>query len=339
MGQYTSRVNLYLPGGGSSGLITPDEEADIDKLNENFKKIDLALGTYFCLSTTHPATPFDGQQIYETDTHKFLIWNSSSSTWVDPSTAVPYATDGEAIAGTLTDKAVNPHGLKATVDDRLENSYRIRQTLYYTSSGTFAKATYPWLRALKVKLVGGGGAGGGVPGGGSGNAVGTGGGGGGYAESFITDITGLSSPETVTVGAGGIGANNSNGGNGGTSSFGALVAATGGEGGYKKIKDSYAVYVRPGYGGAGTAGDLQITGQGGTVGNASASLGAAGSGGSSMLGGGAAPDATGSGSGQLDGKDGGNYGGGGSGAWAAGSYGPKKGGNGAPGIVIVELYE
>lgn len=115
MGQYTSRVNLYLPGGGSSGLITPDEEADIDKLNENFKKIDLALGTYFCLSTTHPAMPFDGQQIYETDTHKFLIWDSSSSTWVDPSTVVPYADNTETQAGVLTNKAVTPAGLASLI--------------------------------------------------------------------------------------------------------------------------------------------------------------------------------------------------------------------------------
>jgi hypothetical protein len=40
-------------------------------------------------------------------------------------------------------------------------SYNLVQTLYYTSSGTFTKASYPWLRAIKVKVQGAGGGGGG----------------------------------------------------------------------------------------------------------------------------------------------------------------------------------
>lgn len=40
MGSVLPILGLYQPGGGSSGLITPDEVADIDRLNENFKKID-----------------------------------------------------------------------------------------------------------------------------------------------------------------------------------------------------------------------------------------------------------------------------------------------------------
>ena len=35
-------------------------------------------------------------------------------------------------------------------------------TVYFTSSGTFTKATYPWLRAIRVKCQGAGGGGGGV---------------------------------------------------------------------------------------------------------------------------------------------------------------------------------
>lgn len=37
-----------------------------------------------CTSTTRPATPYEGQVIYETDTDRVLVWNASS--WVMPNT-------------------------------------------------------------------------------------------------------------------------------------------------------------------------------------------------------------------------------------------------------------
>lgn len=40
MPAFTSFLNLYKPGGGSSGAIVPDEVADIDRLNANFDAID-----------------------------------------------------------------------------------------------------------------------------------------------------------------------------------------------------------------------------------------------------------------------------------------------------------
>jgi hypothetical protein len=40
MPQFTSHLNLAKPGGGSSGLILPDETQDIDVLNANSDKID-----------------------------------------------------------------------------------------------------------------------------------------------------------------------------------------------------------------------------------------------------------------------------------------------------------
>lgn len=110
----------------------------------------------------------------------------------------------------------------------------LQQVLYFTSSGTFTKATYPWLRAIRVRCQGAGGGGGGVGTIGSGQVVmskpGTG---GVYAESFITDIAGLPASVTVTRGAGGSGgsAGNNAGASGGSSSFGSLVVATGGFGG------------------------------------------------------------------------------------------------------------
>ena len=37
-----------------------------------------------CTSSTRPASPYEGQVIYETDTDRVLVWNNSA--WVDPST-------------------------------------------------------------------------------------------------------------------------------------------------------------------------------------------------------------------------------------------------------------
>lgn len=81
MGQTTSRLGLYLPGGGSTGTITPDEAADIDKINDNMSKIDAAAGATICTSGTRPASPYNGKLIFETDTLQVRVWNAGTSTW------------------------------------------------------------------------------------------------------------------------------------------------------------------------------------------------------------------------------------------------------------------
>lgn len=52
----TPNLGLYLPGGGSTGLYTPDEVADIDPLNENFMDIDTAVGGVQALTDTNTHT-------------------------------------------------------------------------------------------------------------------------------------------------------------------------------------------------------------------------------------------------------------------------------------------
>ena len=102
--------------------------------------------------------------------------------------------------------------------DGLAVGYRLVQTVYFTSSGSFAKASYPWLRAIRVRVQAGGGAGGSSSTAtGANHSKGAGGGGGGYAEAFITDVAGLASSVTVTRGAGGSGAS------GGLGGFGPFV--------------------------------------------------------------------------------------------------------------------
>lgn len=199
-------------------------------------------------------------------------------------------------------------------------AYAFVDTVYFTSNGTFSKGNYPWLRAIRVKVQGGGGGGGGVD---AAGAAG-GGGGGGYAESFVTDIAGLSSSVTVTVGAGGAGGSGAVSGSGGSdSSFGALTVGNGGGGG--------GTLGNPGSGDSGS-GDVVFNGDGGGPGGNSDAP--SGKGGGSHLGGGAI-----GGRNQVssNGANGEPYGGGGGGGRRT-SSGSVTGGDGAPGIVIVELY-
>lgn len=232
--------------------------------------------------------------------------------------------DSEATFSALLNKLASSTSTRVGI----KTAYRLSQTVYFTGSGTFSKASYPWLKAVKVRLVGGGAGGASA---GSNNTGSGGGGGGGYAEKFITDITGLASSVTVTVGAGGNGGGSgfNIGSNGGTTSFGSLVVATGGTGG----RGHWEAFASGGSGGIGTAGDLLIGGQGG--GGATIGFGKGGFGGSSQLGGGGAEvvrtDAF-----EANGNAGRNYGGGGSGGGDKSASG--TGGNGANGVVIVELY-
>lgn len=212
----------------------------------------------------------------------------------------------------------------------------LQETLYFTSSGSFAKASYPWLQAVRVRLVGGGGAGGGAGAGGSGHSAGGGGGGGGYAEAMIPVAT-LPASVAVTVGAGAVGIQG-DGPTGGSSSFGSLVAATGGVGGGYFTSNTLMIGAVGGIGGIGTAGSLQIQGAPGGMGSGYATLAHGAEGGSSQMGGGGTGRYTGAGGGSGPGIAGGNYGGGGGGAAVNQSGAANSGGAGAPGIVIVELY-
>jgi hypothetical protein len=141
--------------------------------------------------------------------------------------------------------------------------YQYVESLYLTSSTTFSKATYPWLRAIKVKCQGAGGGGAGsVTTGASQVSHGSGGGGGGYSESFITDITGLASSVTITVGAGGSGGTSGgNASNGGTSSFSSLVIANGGTGGLANTAANLPYITRPTAGAALGTGDFTLKGE------------------------------------------------------------------------------
>jgi len=237
----------------------------------------------------------------------------------------------------------------------LSAGYQYVRTLYITSNATFEKGfalklanpssneATPWLRAIRVRLVGGGGGGGGcATTSASQVAFGGTGGCGGYAESFITDISGLSASVTVTVGSGGTGgsAGANAGGTGGATSFGSAVAANGGLavfGGFGAAATP-PHFVPGSNGNFGTAGQVILSGGAGrfSIGTSVNEILIGGSGSSGIGGntGGRTLFQTGN-----AGATGANYGGGGTGGANCLSQGTARaGGAGAPGIVIVELY-
>lgn len=100
----TTNLDLYLPGGGSTNEWTPDEVADIDPLNNNFKKIDNWAGVVGDRSNRNflfrgPAadigtvpSPQDGDIYQETDGSKRRFVRVSGA-WVAArgEGGVPYA--------------------------------------------------------------------------------------------------------------------------------------------------------------------------------------------------------------------------------------------------------
>jgi hypothetical protein len=226
--------------------------------------------------------------------------------------------------------------------------YRYNSTVYFTSNGTFTKADYPWLRAIRVRVQGGGGGAGGA---GTTTSTewsgGAGGGGGAYSERFFTDIASLDASVTVTVASGGPGGSGAQSGStAGSSSFGASssaweTVAVGGASGSHLPGQPFVGNARPGGAGGNGAsgvGQLRISGGAGEMFQIPATgvTAISGSGGSAHLGGGALGIAQEFGG---NGFAGGQYGGGGSGgANPQNQATTRTGGAGAAGIVIVELY-
>lgn len=102
----TSRLKLYKADPGTG------EPVDVAKLNQSFDKIDTASAASPITATTHPATPFDGQFIRETDTRRLYVWNATQSTWDE--IVVPATKSGITWSMTAT---TDPTHLAALVPD------------------------------------------------------------------------------------------------------------------------------------------------------------------------------------------------------------------------------
>jgi hypothetical protein len=245
----------------------------------------------------------------------------------------PHNTIGLSFAGLLN------QGLNSVSGALTNNAgYSLRQVQYRTASGTFDKALYPWLRAVRVRLVGGGAAGGGAtatPA--NASSKGGGGGGGGYAEQLITDIINMPVSQPFTVGNGGNGVVGGIG-NDGFATFWGSLTGNGGSGGNIPSGGTTdpTVVALGGLGGSGVAGQFAVPGGPGRAGftfNVAEFRGLAGDGGQSVYSSGARGLNVSS-----TGAAAGGFGGGGAGAYGAQSNIARAGGAGSPGIVIVELF-
>lgn len=112
MGTTTPRVTLYKPA--ETGEVIDVKTA----LNDNFDKLDLQAGSYVCTSTTRPGSPFSGQVIRETDTHRTLIWDASYGDWVyvsGPTTTVnDISMSAASIAPNSTSVILGPSSFNAS---------------------------------------------------------------------------------------------------------------------------------------------------------------------------------------------------------------------------------
>lgn len=70
MATNTSRLVLRKPGGS-------DNVNEVLDLNNNWDIVDLNAGFRVCTSATRPGTPYQGQQIYETDTKNRYYWSGT----------------------------------------------------------------------------------------------------------------------------------------------------------------------------------------------------------------------------------------------------------------------
>lgn len=189
--------------------------------------------------------------------------------------------------------------------------------LTYVSPATYVKPTT--VKAIKITVVGAGGNGGNVPTV-NGYYYGPGGGGGGAAIEYLNAPVIPSSPIAITAGAG-------------TNSFGGFLSATAGSAG---IGNSLTAGAVGALGGVGSGGNLNI--QGSSGGNVT-SIRISGTGGDSILGsGGLSKYLAPSPAQTTNGNNGNNYGGGGGGALKSGGVIAGTGGNGAPGVVIIEEF-
>ena len=82
-----------------------------------------------CTSSTRPATPYEGQMIYETDTDKVLVWNGSAwyANW-----NLPWGIVGSnlSVAGNFTVNPVMKH-LKYAPLDTLPNAERLHEEGFF----------------------------------------------------------------------------------------------------------------------------------------------------------------------------------------------------------------
>lgn len=145
-GNHSSTTDTRTP---TDGAVTPAKMSADNK------------GVIICSSTTRPASPVEGQLIYETDTDQVLknTGTPAAPVWANTATAsaaateaaagvVELATAAEAQTGTDAVRAVHPAGLKSTMDARRGTTRVTAYTVNNVSIAANATLTTVDLRGL-----------------------------------------------------------------------------------------------------------------------------------------------------------------------------------------------
>ena len=132
------------------GLDKPaySDAADIAVLNQNFDDIDNAVGMKVVTSTTRPATPWNGQIIFETDTNATLVWDSTGAAWKQIGNAATVCTSSTRPASPLNGQLIYE------TDTRKILIYSTAATAWRTPFLEYAVADFTALAALTGMVAG-----------------------------------------------------------------------------------------------------------------------------------------------------------------------------------------
>jgi hypothetical protein len=99
-----------------------------------------------CTSSTRPASPFEGQMIYETDTDKVLVYNGSAwyANWNLPWGVVGYATPLSATFNTSSATPVDVTGMSISFTGIANRRYRVNfnASQIFGTSGDRVRLTF-----------------------------------------------------------------------------------------------------------------------------------------------------------------------------------------------------
>jgi hypothetical protein len=140
----TTRLGLTKPAGS--------DVVDVAVLNANSDKIDAAVGIVVCTSTTRPLSPYEGQQIYETDTKNLQTYASGG--WKPTVNTTIFSTIAQSavapvaetpVADQTARDALFPSPVQGNAVWRKDKGYGERYYgLYNSSTNPGGRATAGW---------------------------------------------------------------------------------------------------------------------------------------------------------------------------------------------------
>lgn len=132
-GSHTYSVKAYVNagsgsvGGGSGGTSSAPGFLRVSKIVEATQWPAVTTGTIICTSSTRPASPFEGQKIYETDTKKEMTYDGAG--WYAFNQVIGYASSTSSFSTSATHTTLQDNGLTTGSIPYADNR-RIRVTLY-----------------------------------------------------------------------------------------------------------------------------------------------------------------------------------------------------------------